>query len=140
MQSAVAALLFARLALNGYLIAAQQPPTRRTCLEPSGVGLEIGAPDITEVVDTPQKLQNAVGKGTKFIFITSDLDMRDLPVTTTGLNCGVLKATTTAVIQVRIVQPTLFPNRSYVLYSCHSCNVMHACMEYRQRVCQAYHM
>eukprot|EP00892_Ulva_mutabilis_P012634 jgi/Ulvmu1/9743/UM055_0083.1 len=99
MQSAVAALLLAKLAFIGPLTVAQPTAASRSCQVSDGPGPAKDRPDTSEVVDTPEQLQNAVSSGTRYIFITADLDLRTLPVATTELDCGVLKATTTAVIQ-----------------------------------------
>lgn len=100
MRSAVAALLLAEAALSGSLVTAQPYNERRTCLVPDGPGHVNQHIDLYEVVATAEHLQLAVGRGTRFIFLINDVDMRTLPVATTDPNCGVLKATTTSVIQV----------------------------------------
>lgn len=100
MRSAVAALLLAEAALSGSLVTAQLYNERRTCLVPDGPGRVNQLIDLYEVVATAEHLQLAVGRGTRFIFLINDVDMRTLPVATTEPNCGVLKATTTSVIQV----------------------------------------
>lgn len=118
MPSAVAALLLAKAAFSGSLVAAQQDDARRTCRQ-SEVQRPVNQhPKDSEVVRTAEDLQLALSRGTRFVYVAEHLDLRTLPVATSWPNCGVLQATTTAVIQVGSAPPLpphppiMIPNRS----------------------------
>lgn len=127
MLFAVAAILLAEAAFSSFLVAAQGEDALHGCLLSAGQQLESQSTDEYEVIASPEQLQKAVARGTKYIYVTEDVDMRSLPNAMSDTGCALLQATTTSVIQVSTCQSPkqLCPIAQLVIWDLYRRCLMH---------------